>query len=1135
MSAYFGKEQRVNWAFTPLGRTIDTMSFTQAYQKLNTAQRQAVDTLEGPVLVVAGPGTGKTQLLATRAANIVRTTDTPPEAILCLTFTESAALSMRQRLIGLMGPEGNKVAVHTFHSFGTDIINRYPEHFYGGARFTPADDLSSYELLRDIFEELPHSNPLAKTMNGEFTMLKDAKSAISHLKRAGLLPDELLAILEHNKTFCDAAEPRIAKAFADRLSKKSISAIAELIPQLAAMSKDKTILYGYKSLGDMCTAQLAQAADESVATGKTTLLTAWRNEWCEKNNNGELVFKDRARNKKLRSLAHIYQKYRDALIAEELFDFDDMVSMVAHTLESVPELRFSLQEQFLYFMIDEFQDTNGAQLRLLNNLTDNPVNEGRPNVLAVGDDDQAIYAFQGAELSNILDFASRYRNPTIITLTDNYRSTATILQQARTIITQADQRLETTLQHVSKKLTPHNTTVRTIAELHTFEAPAAEYQWVSDHIKTLLAKGTPLNEIAVLGRRHKQLVALLPYLHANKIPVHYERRSNVLESPHICELITLTEVVVALGEQRFDIAESLLPELLSYEFWGLQPHDLWQLSLEAYKQRRMWLELMMERPGKLHEIAEFLILASHQALHEPCETMLDILVGSNEHQVADSQSDDPANRAAAPAPYEGFVSPYRAYHFNARQLAKNPSQYLTLLSNLRVIRQALARYRPNQPLSLRSFIDFIDLHMRTNTPIIDTALQSEGQGVHLMTAHKAKGLEYDTVFVLNCQDTIWGRKARQPSSALQFPHNMPIEPTGASYDDALRLFFVAITRAKRNLYLTCHNATNDGKAAIKAEFLQAHAPAIKAHTGWTSPLDQLAPGWQHRHLHMPHATQTDLLAPMLQTYRLSATHLNNFIDVTRGGPQAFLLQNLLRFPQAITPPLAFGHAMHGVLARAHVHLAATGERRPVEDILHDFELHLQMARLSERDFTYLLEKGTDILQNYLAARYHTFSPAQKAERDFAGQNVTLDGVRLTGAIDLMQIDKNAKTIVVTDYKTGKNHNNWRASTDFDKIKLHKYRQQLMFYKLLVENSRDYAGYTVTQGVLEFIEPDADGRVCQLELAFSQADLTDFRELLKTVWQRIQALDLPDANGYPSTYQGLLAFEKDLLQNADSLN
>ena len=1107
--------------------------FDEAYRQLNDNQRRAVDTIDGPVLVVAGPGTGKTQLLSMRAAQILRKTDTLPNNILCLTFTDSAALEMRQRLIKLMGPEGNRIAVHTFHSFGAEVINTYPEYFYNGARFNPADELARYELLRDIFKHLAHSNPLAKTMNSEFTALKDGRAAISHLKRAGLLPQELLDILDQNTKFIDAAEPLVAKAFANRLSVKDIPSIKQLAENLAKIAqKDKPEpLYGYKNLADICAESLALAADQAEGSRKTTPLTAWRNDWCEKNHLGELVFKDRSRVKKLRALAHVYEKYAAALTEHELFDFDDMVSLVAHTLESNPELRFNLQEQYLYVMVDEFQDTNHAQLRLLTALTDNPVNEGRPNVLAVGDDDQAIYAFQGAELNNILDFEARYKKPEIVVLTENYSSTAPILKHSRQIITQATKRLETMLTNIKKELNAHNGRAQTTTNLHSFATVRDEYAWVSQEIVRQIKAGGSPADIAVIARHHKQLVHLVPYLHAAGIAVLYDRRNNILDSPHIRELTTLAEIVVYLGDQRYDLVEELLPELLSYEFWGLNTSEIWQLSLQAYKQRRMWLELMVETEGKLHQIAEFLIMASQLALHVPCETMLDVLIGNNETQVPDDDQTD--NGQPQPGRItEDFVSPYRAYYFNQQRLASAPQEYLTLLSNLRVLRQALQNYRPESTIYLRDLIEFIELCQQTDTSIADTAtVQEAATGVNLVTAHKAKGQEFDTVFVLSCQDEIWGRRARNHGSSLSFPANLPIEPAGQHYDDSLRLFFVAMTRAKHNLLLTSHATDENGKEVLLAEFLQNSGLEPVVHPANNSPKTEaeMTLDWQQRHLTMPKVKQETLLQPLLSVYRLSSTHVNNFIDVTRGGPQAFLLQNLLRFPQAMTAPQAYGHAIHSVLARAHTHLAATGERRPVEDVLHDFEIHLQNSRLSEHDFAHWLEKGGDALQVYLKERYDSFNTNQKAERDFAGQEVVVDGARLTGKIDLMDIDTKNKTIIVTDYKTGKGLGAWRATTDYEAIKLHKYKQQLMFYNLLIENSRDYGNFTVTKGVLESVEPDTNGRLHQLELEFDAEDLASFKKLLLAIWKRIMQLDLPDTSQLEPNYKGIVAFENQLLE------
>lgn len=1104
------------------------MDFTEAYKQLNKNQQQAVDTIDGPVLVVAGPGTGKTQLLSMRAANIVRRTDAQPNNILCLTFTESAAAAMRKRLVSLMGAEGNNVAIHTFHSFGAEVINRHREHFYNGAQFTPADELSSFELLEDIFEALPHDSPLAKTMNGEYTSLRDAQNAISHLKRAGLLPDELLAILKHNEAFCDAIEPKLTMVFADRFAKKDFPRFTKVAEAMAEFYPEEFNVDGYKPLAVLCENEFAKALAEAEETGKTTQLTAWRNRWLEKNGRGDFVFKDRKRTKKLRGLADIYQKYRKALEEHELFDFDDMVSTVAHTLETVDDLRFNLQEQYLYIMVDEFQDTNGAQLRLLAALTDNPVNEGRPNVLAVGDDDQAIYSFQGAELSNILDFAGRYRDTTVVTLTDNYRSTAPILQHSRDVIVLGAERLETTLEGVSKELTAHKQAKQTTTELHQFATTESEYNWVAEHIREQIAAGTPPAEIAVLARNHKYLVELVPYLHAAGIAINYERRSNVLESQHIKELITLAHTVVHLADQRFDLAESHLPELLSYEFWGLKTSDVWNLSLNAYKQRRMWLELMLEGEGKLHQIAEFIILAAHLSQREPLDTMLDVLVGSFERQMPEDEAGD-VTAQSPDGPPEDFVSPYRAFYFNQERLEQNPTEYLTLLSNLRAIRRALQSWITEGTPSLRTLLDFTELHDRTNTPVMDTSQTLEAENaITLMTAHKAKGLEFETVIVLSAQDEIWGRKARHPHSSIGFPHNLPIEPAGSKYDDALRLFYVAMTRAKQNLHVTTH-AANNGKESLGAEFLTDSALAIVAHPEQgAKTIDQLMPGWEQRHIHLPKVTQQTLLRPTLDTYSLSATHVNNFIDVTRGGPQAFLLQNLLRFPQAMTGSQVFGKAVHAVLQRAHTHLVATGERRPVEDILHDFELQLQQGRLGEREFTFLLEKGSDVLQNYLSARYHEFNDKQKAERNFAGQGATLGEVRLTGALDLMEIDDETKTIVVVDYKTGKGVSNWQGKTDYEKIKLHKYKQQLMFYKLLVEHSRDYRNYKVARGILDFVEADGDNTLHRLTTPFDAEELLRFSNLLRAIWRRIQTLDLPDTSNYDPSYKGIIRFEQDLL-------
>jgi DNA helicase-2/ATP-dependent DNA helicase PcrA len=269
-----------------------------------------------------------------------------------------------------------------------------------------------------------------------------------------------------------------------------------------------------------------------------------------------------------------------------------------------------------------------------------------------------------------------------------------------------------------------------------------------------------------------------------------------------------------------------------------------------------------------------------------------------------------------------------------------------------------------------------------------------------------------------------------------------------------------------------------------------------------------------------------LLAPVLESYKLSSTHLGHFIDLTYGGPANFLMNDLLRFPSAKSASACYGTAIHATLQRAHNHLAATGDRRPLEDVLGDFIHELERQRLSEEEFALYSKKGSESLSAFLAANYTTFSPSQRTELNFAGQGVQIGEARLTGKMDLVDIAGNA--ITVTDYKTGKPSTSWQGKTDYEKIKLHKYKQQLMFYQLLSENSRDYSKYEFAGGVLQFVEPDTTGAIHALREQFSDEELERFRKLICAVWQCITTLELPDVSEFEANYKGILAFEEYLI-------
>lgn len=1104
---------------------ISMSDFDTRYRALNAAQKQAVDTTDGPLMVVAGPGTGKTELLSMRVANILRVADVLPQNILCLTYTESGAFAMRERLAGLIGADAYKVAIHTFHSFGSEIINRNAEYFYHGAYFRPADELSSYEILRAIFEKLPHDNQLTGKMNDEYTYLRDTQTAISDLKKSGLTSDELIAILDRNDRFIEWVQPRLESVFGPRLSKKSFGIIEAFVQDIGSYSEDSYDLITYEPLYTLIQSSLELALEHAKADDSTKPLSAWKREWCEKRSDGELVLKDAKRSRRLRAVAGIYYEYLLAMQQRSLYDFDDMILRTVHALEVFADLRLNLQEQYQYILVDEFQDTNDAQMRLLWNLSNNPSSEGRPNIMVVGDDDQAIYRFQGANLSNILDFRTLYRDVGIVTLRDNYRSAAPILELARTTIVRAEERLEHTIPELDKSLTPHHVPTQSYVSYATFPDEASEYAAIAKRIEQDRKKN-PDQTVAIISRHHRQLQAILPYLQKHRIPVSYDRRDNVLDTPPVQFLEQLARVITLLAEQQLDEVNGLLPELLAHPAWGIEAKDLWKLSLEAHKNRQFWLEAMLERDGQFSDIAEWLIYTAHLSLHEPLEYILDHLTGTVEDQVSNSEKEEPAEDISM-VTHEGFQSPLRDYFFAHDLLKNQPAIYVSYLDALASIRRRIRDYRPEGQLLLRDFMYCLDKYRELGIGIQGSGhVIDDHQPVELLTAHRSKGLEFDTVYVIGLADSVWGETARSRGRLIGYPHNLPIGISGDSGDEHIRLLFVALTRARTNLVLTTHQVNGNGKSLLPVGYLD-HVPVT--HERSTTPAIELYETMWHSHLgKVGEHTMEELLRDTLAKYKLSATHLCNFLDISRGGPELFLLQNLLRFPQAMSPSAAFGSAVHTTLQRAHAHLTATGNKRPVEDLLGDFESALGEYQLASDQYNYFTKKGSDVLSAFFAARYDSFSPTQRVEQNFGSETVMLGDARLSGAIDLMDIDEETKTIIVTDYKTGKSTSTWQGRTDYEKIKLHHYRQQLMFYKLLIENSRQYTGYTVTSGVIEYVEPDERGVINRIEMDYNAAELNEFSHLVAQVWQRILSLDFTTKADYEKSLAGIKAFEAEII-------
>lgn len=1102
--------------------------FQQRYGALNAAQRLAVDTLEGPLLVVAGPGSGKTELLSVRVAAILQRTDMVPRNILCLTFTDSAASTMRKRLAQLIGADAYQVGIFTFHSFGTEVINRFPQYFYNGARPQPIDDLGRAELLMQCLRDLPATDPLRKEHPEEgFTYLQDVATRIGQCKKAALRPDELLNLITQNQAFSDWITPHLSTAFAGRVGKQTQSLVGELLQEVTdyVRHESSTLPPQLTSLAEVTRRSLAAALTQSIAENATRPLTDWKKDHTVKSLNETQVLKEVSYAEKLTSLAAVYERYQELLYQKALFDYDDMLLLCIQALHDYPEMRAELQEQFQYILVDEFQDTNDAQMRLLRLLAESEQAPTTPNLMVVGDDDQGVYKFQGAELSNIVNFRAWYPSAPIITLTDNYRSTQHILDIARSVITQGHERLELIFPEIVKDLTAakrkHDGTV-TYVELETSEL---EVIWLADEIQRLAKSGVPLSDIAVISRRHTELQSLVPHIYQRGIPVTYEKQEDVLQAQHIQELLTIIRAVQALAEPNPRLADVYLSQVLSFPLFAIDRGMLWDISLACYEQRIHWIDALRgHTDSHLKNLANQFLSWAAVAKTEPADTLVAALVGANDLPVEESSDSDALETIGTT---EGLPrTPYKEFYFSEAARIKDPGLYLQRLTALQVFIQAIRGFRPGSRPTLSDILEMLDLYTQTDTQITNTSVLQTGiAGVQLLTAHKAKGMEFPYVFVMSCQDDVW--KGKGGSSKLPLPANLQLGPDKDGHDDYLRLLYVALTRAEEHLILSGYRHTEKGKESLRLRFLSNLAPEqIPIPEAVSERALLAAHAWDTRYIPPYTADEKAVLAPLVEDYVLSATHLINYLDVTSGGPRSFLLHNLLRYPEPRASHIVYGTAMHAIIRDVYGYLTEHGKLPSLHQVKDWLVGTITAARISEEETRVLIERGFAALHVFMKDYAPKFAADHVIERDFMRQHVSIGEARITGKIDRMILNNSEKTITVSDFKTGSILAKWSESDEYKKVKAWRNRMQLMVYKLLVEHARDYAGvWTVEKAELVFVEPALDGTIHTLPLTYTDEELVRTKKLITAVYKNICTLEFPDTSELLQANDGLSAIKR----------
>lgn len=1013
--------------------------YKEEYNRLNPEQRLAVDHLEGPMMVFAGPGTGKTQIIAMRIANILQSTQMQPQNILCLTFTESGVVAMRKRLLKIIGSPAYHVRIHTFHSFCNDVIKDHPEAFLFKRELEALTEVERIQLIQELLDKQP-PNGLLTPFAAPYFYQKDVLSAIQQLKRENINPETFESLLKALEAFFKEK----GEALQDFTSKHGRSLTQ------ADIESARTLLEG---------TPLHFLIADYPGELEPKQRTAFKN---EVKKSAESLEKQLSKQFALNAL---YKAYQKALFERGRYDFEDMILFVVRAFEEKPDLLAEYQEQFQYILVDEYQDTNGAQNRVVE-LISNYFEQ--PNVFVVGDDKQSIYRFQGASMENMLYFYNLYKKSVqLVSLKTNYRSQQGVLDAAHTLIQNNEHGLHHYLPEIDQELTAHDQSPPKKCKLASLETQSAEHYFIAKSIQKIIQKGTSPSEIAVLYRNNWEAQELADLLLRLEVPFKLEAGQDILKDLQIKQLIDLLRVIHDPED------EGRLFQVLHYEFLNFTPLNIFKLVRQARQNRSSLLESMLAEDSPFQSFAQNWMAWRKHSMNLPFVQFLD-------HVVKESG-------------YLGFImsQPKKVEHLNRLN---------SFFEEVKTLNRA------KHDLNLESALEHLSLLEENNIAIKEQPLSTQKIGVRLMTAHKSKGLEFDYVFIMNMVDKHWGNIRRWEKLPLPPGLLKTAQLTEKQKnEDERRLFYVALTRAKKEAILSYSQQNSQGRPQVPSLFIEE----IKEHT---ENLDlarfeeEAKPRLETIFITPPKASVSEeeksFIGSLLENYTMSVTHLNNYLHC----PRRFYYQNLLRVPGAKNKHAAFGTAVHESLKDLSLQIKNEGQASKAY-LLERFEKHMQREILTHQEFRGGLELGKESLGDYFEAHKDQLSPKVLPEYDFSSHGVNLDGIPLTGKLDKIEIlDEAAKTVHVVDYKTG------NPDTKSEALKPNgDYHRQMVFYQLLCDLSPKFP-YTMVSGEIDFVQKSKrKDQFHRQRYKISKEELDVLKQEIKSTYEEIMALEFADPN------------------------
>lgn len=1123
--------------------------YKQAYRFLNEDQKRIVDTIEGPVMVVAGPGAGKTQVMSLRTANILRQTDVVADSILCLTFTDSATKNLQKRLHRYIGNVAYDVSVFTFHGFASHLKDEFGEFFYSDRDIQVVEELDQVLLLEKIMESLDVEADLRKVVPGMgYLYMGDVRQKISQLKRAGYSCEEFLNQVWQSKEEIENMQDKIGP-FVDglgRVSKKSIDKIVEFFESVKGdsvssgsngLAYTETWTEGFvREFAEMI---IAMQEDES-----TKPFTEWKKKFLTKNAEKQSVLKDYTRLKKNIELAQVYERYCVEMDLAGWVDFDDLLMGLREKMKNDPAFLASVQERYLYVMVDEFQDTSGVQMDIVNMLLSSELGNENPNIMVVGDDDQSIYKFQGAKVSNILKFKQVYPASELIVLDKNYRSTQRILDVIRGFIVQGEDRLENHIEVLNKELIAGNSSLENgKIEYQEFAYELQELEWVASELKKRHENGENISEVAVIARNHATLRELSKMLNETGVPFSYEHSKDILQSEIVKKIHKILEFVDLEYDKNSYGADDMLVDILCFDFWQLPRLEVWKLIRKSYDERIKIGELIQNGEGideGVKKVVEFLFVLGQKAQEASVFEVLDFLLGGD-LKVLDERFDD-------------WVCPMKEFYFRRDENLVS-GDYIEFLMDLKTLFDRLKDYRAGRTLMTKDVVDYLDSHVDHGLKINNNFnLKSSSESVSLLTAHKSKGMEFEKVYVVSCNDDKWASRGRVDK--LQLINNVPVQTEPDESDDFLRLFYVALSRAKTDLIMSNFKMKSNGRETKPFRFMDTVLEdkadlfdEIKLENENQNEISERAVeldlgillGVEYAEkVELENEEEFNFLKSLVEDFKLSVTAFNNFLNLEKGGPKYFLENNLLRFPKAKNAKAEYGSAMHDAISKFILLSKSEGSFVGFEKLIDLYKESVKRARMTEQEKVDFLELGIRHLERF----YENMIVAGKIDLDdltelsFGKENVVLDvveeevSVLLNGAIDWVHFVKDEENeiagIQVVDFKTGKELKSWDKNyNEFEKFKAWQYRNQLGFYDFLLMGHRRLSKYNHLDSGLFFLESSSENPLLAAKL--SMEELSRLKRLIGIVYKKIINLDFPDVSQYEANFMGTMDFVNDLLE------